>query len=72
METKELIEWLRGYAVGVSAVGNRAGADMILMAANRIEGLDKRARIAEAQRNQAWDELARIKGEFEHERLSRD
>lgn len=72
METKELIEWLRGFEAALRIMGCLVPAEMIQMVAAQLEGLYHRARIAEAQRNQAWDELARIKGEFEHERLSRD
>lgn len=40
METKELIEWLRGYGTAKECLGNDAVADMILMAADRLEQLE--------------------------------
>lgn len=69
METKHMVSWLRGFGTAKKGLGHTSVADMIYEAATRLEDLDRRARIAEEQRNQAWDELARLKGEFEKMRL---
>lgn len=72
METKHMVSWLRGFGTAKKGLGYTSVADIIYKVAARLEDLDRRARIAEEQRNQAWDELARIKGEFEYERISQD
>lgn len=40
MKTKAIIEWLRGYADGLSVLGNYERADMIRMAATHLEELE--------------------------------
>lgn len=53
METTDLIEMLRGFAVGSRAIGNRTVADMVTMAADRLESLDKRWKRTVVERDQA-------------------
>lgn len=72
MKTNEIVEWLRGYSVAKKMLGEEDAADMILLAANKLERTDRSLRVARAERDRAWAELARIKGEFERERISSD
>lgn len=64
METADLIQTLRGFAVGTRAVGYEVTADMVTMAADRLESLvgdiETLTRINEDWKN----EVARLYGEI--------
>ena len=49
MKTKAIIEWLHGYADGLSVLGNCDRADMIRMVVTHMEELERRVRVAEAE-----------------------
>lgn len=65
MKTESLVEWLRGYSLGLKESGGLVEAKFTLMAANRLERTDRSMRVARSERDRVREQLARANAQIE-------
>lgn len=70
IDEKELVECLRGFALGLRGAGHIAGAELIVIAADRVEKLEMDLEVTGMNLGNAREECNRL--EYENEDLRKD